>query len=378
MTSFFSGSELRAQIPGADVTSAGTANVTVFTQGAGESAALNFSVIGDNPAPAIARLAPNIGAVGGPAMTLNVFGANFTPQSVIRLNGAALTTTRISSVQLTTQLQANALAMAGDSKISVFTPGPGGGTTSDLTFSVVTCSFALSSQALAGSSLGGSSGVLLTTGPPCAWTATADQPWITITNPANGAGGGKFVINFSIAPNTTPNQRTGNLMVGGQTLSLREFGRVAGASAASFSPANGFAPESIAALFGAGMAKDTIVASTQPLPTTLAGARVNVIDAAGTARLAPLFFAAPGQINLLIPTGSVAGSARALVQVDGVSVSDGLLTIAGTSPGLFAANSNGQGVAAALVLRVKADNSQIYETGGAVRSGTEHLRACSD
>jgi uncharacterized protein (TIGR03437 family) len=50
-----------------------------------------------------------------------------------------------------------------------------------------------------------------------------------------------------------------------------------------------------------------------------------------------------------------------IVQLDGVSVSDGPATIAKISPGLFAANATGQGVASALVLRVKADNSQVFE-----------------
>jgi uncharacterized protein (TIGR03437 family) len=37
------------------------------------------------------------------------------------------------------------------------------------------------------------------------------------------------------------------------------------------------------------------------------------------------------------------------------------MTIANVAPGVFAANSTGQGVAAAVALRVKADGTQIYE-----------------
>ena len=37
------------------------------------------------------------------------------------------------------------------------------------------------------------------------------------------------------------------------------------------------------------------------------------------------------------------------------------MTIVGAAPGLFAASSNGQGVAAAVALRLRADGSQSYE-----------------
>ncbi|MGH9837777.1 MAG: NF038122 family metalloprotease [Blastocatellia bacterium] len=370
-TSFSSGTELRAQIPAADVAGAGAPKVTVFTPSAGESAQLTFTIGGDNPAPAIARISPNIAAAGGPATTLNVFGTNFTAQSVIRLNGADLTTARASSTQLTAPLPASALTSPGESKVSVFTPGPGGGTTAELTLAVTACTFALSQANLLVSSVGNppgispvgvvQSGVVLNTNSPCVWTATADQPWITLANPAAGNGTGRFVINFNIAENTAATPRTGNLTVGGQTLSLRQFGRATGVSAASFSAA-GTSPESIIALFGAGLATETQVAQTQPLPLELAGTRVNVVDLRGTSRPAPLFFAAPGQINFLVPLGTVVGRATVQVFVQSTApVSDGRVNVFATAPGLFSANANGQGVAAAVVLRVKADGSQVFE-----------------
>jgi uncharacterized protein (TIGR03437 family) len=360
-TTFFSGVELRAQIPAADVASAGTSKVTVFTQGGGESAALNFGVTGDNPAPTLARISPAAVAAGSPATPLNVFGANFTPQSVIRLNGVDLVTARSNSLQLTTQIPMTELAAAGDKKISVFTPGPGGGTTSELTLSVVTCSYTLSAQSLTYSSYGTSDGVNLVTNGACSWSITTDQPWITLTNPTNASGSGKYVISYSLVANSAANLRTGKLTVGGQTLTLNEEGRANVASAASFSTTIGFAAESIGSLFGAGMANGTSTATTQPLPTNLGGTTVSVIDAKSTSRLAPLFFTSSGQVNFLVPTGTAAGPARSVVRVSGAPVSDARLTITPISPGLFSLNATGSGLAAALVLRVKADNSQAFE-----------------
>jgi len=133
-------------------------------------------------------------------------------------------------------------------------------------------------------------------------------------------------------------------------------------SAASFSA--GVASEGIAALFGAGLADSTISAATQPLPTTLGGVQVRIRDAAGTERAAPLFFVSPGQINSQIPPGTIPGSAVLSVLRNNTAVGQGTAVIDTIAPGLFTANANGQGVAAALVLRVKSEGTQTYEGVG--------------
>ena len=135
---------------------------------------------------------------------------------------------------------------------------------------------------------------------------------------------------------------------------------VAATSAASF-VAGSLAPEAIGALFGTGMATSALAASTNPLPTTLANAQVQVKDAAGTTRNAPLFYVSATQINFLVPTGTAAGNATINVVLNGTTVGTGTLTVASVTPGLFAANANGQGAAAALLLRIKADGTTSYE-----------------
>jgi uncharacterized protein (TIGR03437 family) len=123
-------------------------------------------------------------------------------------------------------------------------------------------------------------------------------------------------------------------------------------SAASFS-ATAFTPDSIAAVFGLNLATGVQVASTTPLPTTLLGTKVTVTDRNGSARLAPLFFVSPGQINYLIPTGTATGAAVIKVEDGAGFVSSGTLNIARVAPGLFTANANGQDVPAAIIVRVR-------------------------
>ncbi|MEP7343236.1 MAG: hypothetical protein ABI977_36255, partial [Acidobacteriota bacterium] len=135
---------------------------------------------------------------------------------------------------------------------------------------------------------------------------------------------------------------------------------VAAVSAATFASGS-LASEAIAALFGTGLASNTVSATTETLPTTLGGVQVQVKDASGATRTAPLFFVSPTQINFQIPAGTSTGSATISVLNNGASVGQGTLTIASVVPGLFTANATGQGVPAAVVLRVKADGTQSYE-----------------
>jgi len=137
-------------------------------------------------------------------------------------------------------------------------------------------------------------------------------------------------------------------------------GSVATVSAASFLGTEASA-EQISAFFGTNLATGTQVATTLPLPTTLLGTTVKVRDSAGTERSAPLFFVAPTQVNALIPTGTAAGIAQIVITGSDGKVSVGTILISGVAPGLFAANANGAGVAAATALRVRADNSQSFE-----------------
>jgi len=135
---------------------------------------------------------------------------------------------------------------------------------------------------------------------------------------------------------------------------------VASVSAASFLGAE-LASEQIVAAFGAGLATTTQVAENLPLPTEIAGTTVRVRDSQGENRLSPLFFVAPAQVNYQIPPGTAAGAATVTITSGDGAVSIGNVTISAVAPGLFSANANGQGVAAATALRVKADSAQIFE-----------------
>jgi len=86
-----------------------------------------------------------------------------------------------------------------------------------------------------------------------------------------------------------------------------------------------------------------------------------VKDSNGEEKMAPLFFVSPLQINFLMPGGLASGNGYVTVVGADQPPIGGCVVVRRVAPSLFAANSDGQGVAAAVALRVKSDGSQIYE-----------------
>lgn len=132
-------------------------------------------------------------------------------------------------------------------------------------------------------------------------------------------------------------------------------------SAASYRNNQLMAAEMITAGFGFGLAASTELA-TLPLPISLAWRRVLIKDFAGTERAAKLLFVSPAQINYIAPEGLADGTAIIrLVDESGNLIAAGVAEIGKVSPGIFTANADGQGVPAAVIVRVKPGNAQSYE-----------------
>jgi uncharacterized protein (TIGR03437 family) len=121
-------------------------------------------------------------------------------------------------------------------------------------------------------------------------------------------------------------------------------------SSASFAAGRPLSANMIASGFGAGLATGVLANTQATLPTSLLGTSVMVTDSAGVARPAPLFAVAPNQINYLVPAGTALGAARITVTSGTGTTIRGTADIARTSPGLYTANLQGNGVASAFSL----------------------------
>ena len=107
-----------------------------------------------------------------------------------------------------------------------------------------------------------------------------------------------------------------------------------------------FAPEAIVSAYGSNLANGVQSANALPLPTTLAGTTVTVMDSAGAQRLAGLFYASSGQVNYAIPAGTALGPATVTV-ASSAGTSTGKINITNIAPALFTANMKGFGPPAA-------------------------------
>jgi uncharacterized protein (TIGR03437 family) len=138
------------------------------------------------------------------------------------------------------------------------------------------------------------------------------------------------------------------------------IGALANVSAASLL-AGELAAGQIVTAFGENLAPATQTAASLPLPLELAGVRVLVTDSQGVERLAPLFFVSSAQINYLLPEETAEGVATVkIINAEG-AVSLGVIEVAAPAPSLFTANADGQGVAAAVTMRLRSDGSQSFE-----------------
>jgi uncharacterized protein (TIGR03437 family) len=379
-STFVNATTLTVQVPAADVANAGTAGIKVVNPapGGGTSNEVLFSITQSNPVPTLTMLAPQQALAGSNAFTLTVLGSGFVQGAVVRWNGSPRMTNFVNPTQLTAQITAADVAAIGTAQVTVFNAPPSAGPSNALTFTItglnptpVITSITPNPIAAGGAAftltVNGTgfistsrirfngverdtvlaSPTQLTTQITAAEIANPSSARITVINPAPGGGISNEVTLTIARP-------------------------LANVSAASYL-AQMFAPESIVAAFGTSLATGNESARVLPLPTTLRGTTVRVRDSAGTERLAQLFFVSAGQVNYLMPAGTAAGLATVIITSGNGDLSVGTVMISNVAPGIFTANANGAGVAAAVILRVKANGQQVFEVASELNPNTNRF-----
>jgi uncharacterized protein (TIGR03437 family) len=297
-------------------------------------------------------------------MTLS--GANFINNSVVRWNGQDRPTTFVNATQVTAQIPASDIATAGTAQVTVFNPAPGGGTSTALTFTITQPNPLPSISSLNPGSVtvGGAAFTLTVSGTNfiqpsrIRWNGAEVPTTFVSATQLTAQIAASLIASSGLARITVVNPPPG----GGSSneVTLPVAGPLANLSAASFL-GQSFAPDSIVAAFGINLATGAEVATTLPLPTTLRGTTVSVRDSAGVTRAAQIFFVSPTQVNYLLPAGLAVGMATVTITAGNGALAVGTIQIERVAPGLFSANANGQGVAAAVVLRVRANGQQVFE-----------------
>ena len=114
-------------------------------------------------------------------------------------------------------------------------------------------------------------------------------------------------------------------------LSLAPYVAPAGMmNGAGLTPKPDLASGSVVTVYGASLANAVVVGPDSPLAQTLGGVTARIGD-----RLAPLFFVAPSQINLQLPSGLDPGPYTLTISVQGLPDVSANFTVARNAPGLF-------------------------------------------
>lgn len=96
------------------------------------------------------------------------------------------------------------------------------GTTFTVTQASAACSYSIPSTGQSFGASGGTGTSLVSTFGGCAWSATSNAPWITVTSGASGSGSGS--VGFSVAANTSTIGRSGTLTIAGATFTVTQAG----------------------------------------------------------------------------------------------------------------------------------------------------------
>jgi hypothetical protein len=90
-----------------------------------------------------------------------------------------------------------------------------------ITVTQAACSFSLAGNGLDVASAGGPATIAVTTSSTCAWTATSNTGWITITSGGTAVGNGS--VGFNVAANSGAS-RTGSLTIAGRAFTVNQAG----------------------------------------------------------------------------------------------------------------------------------------------------------
>ncbi len=85
-----------------------------------------------------------------------------------------------------------------------------------------TCTYATSPSSQPVGTAGGTFNVTVTAGSGCAWTATENLSWLSISSGAAGSGNG--TVSYSVTANSSTSTRSGTLTVAGQNINVTQSG----------------------------------------------------------------------------------------------------------------------------------------------------------
>jgi hypothetical protein len=90
-----------------------------------------------------------------------------------------------------------------------------------VTQAALACAYTLTQTSVSPTATGDAQSIAITAPAGCAWAATTNKAWITLTT-ASGSGNGTLA--FTVAANTATSPRTATITVGGETVRVTQAG----------------------------------------------------------------------------------------------------------------------------------------------------------
>ncbi|HEX4945111.1 MAG TPA: IPT/TIG domain-containing protein, partial [Blastocatellia bacterium] len=133
---FVNSTQLTIAMTADDIKTAGSAKIVVTNPPPVGGTSNELSLTINNPPPVATTLSQTTLTAGAGATMLTITGSGFRPESVARVNGSDRVTTFVSATELKVTLLGSDVASGAVLKLTVFTPTPGGGTSSELSLTV--------------------------------------------------------------------------------------------------------------------------------------------------------------------------------------------------------------------------------------------------
>ena len=331
VTTFVSAAQLTALVPASLSNPVLSAAVTVSSPGGAVSNFLTFTI--EPLRPTISDLSPSSATLGAAAFTLTATGTDFAISCVLRWNGSPLSTTFVSSTQVTAAVPSNLVAAAGSAIVSLINPS--GSLSNTAVFSITPPAPTLTSISPSSVAAGGpaftltvsgsgfiSGAVVQWNGAPLA-TMLIDSSHLAVLAPAAGiAGPGLAAITVTL-PGFVSNMLA--LTITPPLPAATTAGIVNTASLASL-----IAPGSLISIYGVNLAAGDAAASILPLPNALNGTAVTI-----NGSLAPLIFVSATQINAQVPFETKIGTATLLIQAGSVTSAPVKFEVVEIAPGVL-------------------------------------------
>jgi hypothetical protein len=171
--------------------------------------------------PTVTPTSVSVPSTGSPPSTLSVVTGVSCPWTAsstvswITVTGA--TGSGIGWVNYTVAANSTSSPRTG----TIIVAGLNGGVTVTVNQAANSCVYTVTPTSFTVPMNGTTSGLSVSSGTSCSWTAVSNVSWITITS--GGSGSGLGGVNFVVAANTGPD-RTGTLTVAGKTVTFSQSG----------------------------------------------------------------------------------------------------------------------------------------------------------